>query len=84
MQFLSRLNSSQEASRIASCLCTNGATNLSRSASSVGEHQSNAYISPSLPRRAETFGGFDNSAKDPAGTSSFFIVSLNAAQDRHN
>lgn len=36
------------------------ATNLSRSASSVGEHQSEAYISPTLPKRAETFGGFDN------------------------
>ncbi|XP_024082157.1 rho guanine nucleotide exchange factor 18 isoform X3 [Cimex lectularius] len=38
------------------------ATNLSRSASSVGEHQSDAYISPTLPKRAETFGGFDNQA----------------------
>ncbi|KAK7579648.1 hypothetical protein V9T40_000277 [Parthenolecanium corni] len=37
-------------------------TNLSRSASSVGERQSNAYVSPILPKRAETFGGFDNAA----------------------
>jgi len=39
-------------------------TNLSRSVSSVGEHQSDAYISPTLPKRAETFGGFDNANKD--------------------
>lgn len=39
-------------------------TNLSRSVSSVGEHQSQAYISPTLPKRAETFGGFDNANKD--------------------
>ena len=45
-------------------------TNLSRSVSSVGEHQSEAYISPTLPKRAETFGGFDNANKDqlPAAT----------------
>lgn len=45
-------------------------TNLSRSVSSVGEHQSDAYISPTLPKRAETFGGFDNANKDqlPAAT----------------
>uniref|UniRef100_A0A0A9VU05 A-kinase anchor protein 13 n=1 Tax=Lygus hesperus TaxID=30085 RepID=A0A0A9VU05_LYGHE len=34
--------------------------NLSRSVSSVGEHQSNAYKSPILPKRAETFSGFDS------------------------
>ena len=45
-------------------------TNLARSVSSVGEHQSEAYVSPSLPKRAETFGGFDNPNKDnPAGGS---------------
>lgn len=32
---------------------------LSRSFSSVGEKQSDLYISPTLPKRAETFGGFD-------------------------
>jgi len=43
---------------------------LSRSVSSVGEHHSDAYISPTLPKRAETFGGFDNANKDqlPAAT----------------
>ena len=34
-------------------------TNLSRSVSSAGEKHSNVYSSPSLPRRAETFSGFD-------------------------
>lgn len=48
-------------SHLASSLYTSG-TNLSRSVSSVGEHQSEAYVSPTLPKRAETFGGFDNSA----------------------
>ncbi|BES90247.1 RHO guanyl-nucleotide exchange factor [Nesidiocoris tenuis] len=33
---------------------------VSRSSSSVGEHQSEMFIIPSLPKRAETFGGFDN------------------------
>lgn len=32
---------------------------LSRSFSSVGEKQSELFISPMLPKRAETFGGFD-------------------------
>lgn len=32
---------------------------LSRSFSSVGEKQSELFISPTLPKRAETFGGFD-------------------------
>ncbi|KAF2896435.1 hypothetical protein ILUMI_09740, partial [Ignelater luminosus] len=48
-----------EVSHLASSLYTTG-TNLSRSVSSAGEHQSEAYISPILPKRAETFGGFDN------------------------
>lgn len=38
--------------------------NLSRSVSSVGEHQSDHLINPQilLPKRAETFGGFDHNA----------------------
>ena len=35
-------------------------SNLSRSVSSAGEKHSNEYSSPSLPRRAETFSGFDS------------------------
>lgn len=34
---------------------------MSRSVSSAGERQSETYVSPILPKRAETFGGFDNS-----------------------
>lgn len=52
------LNAVQEVSQLASSLYASG-TNLSRSVSSVGEHQSEAYVSPTLPKRAETFGGFD-------------------------
>lgn len=37
--------------------------NLSRSVSSAGEHQSDQFINPpNLPRRAETFGGYDHNA----------------------
>ncbi|CAH1109775.1 unnamed protein product [Psylliodes chrysocephalus] len=53
------LTAVQEVSHLASSLYTTG-TNLSRSVSSVGEHQSETYVSPILPKRAETFGGFDN------------------------
>ncbi|KAG5885128.1 hypothetical protein JTB14_037919 [Gonioctena quinquepunctata] len=53
------LRAVQEVSQLASSLYTTG-TNLSRSVSSVGEHHSDTYISPILPKRAETFGGFDN------------------------
>ena len=48
----------QEATKLASSLFSSGA-NLGRSGSSVGEHQTQGYESPGLPRRAETFGGFD-------------------------
>ena len=48
----------QEASRLASSLYSSGSS-LSRSVSSVGERHSAAYTSPILPKRAETFGGFD-------------------------
>lgn len=58
------LTAVQEVSQLASSLYTSG-TNLSRSVSSAGEHQSDAYVSPILPKRAETFGGFDNSNQGP-------------------
>lgn len=51
-------------SHLASSLYTTG-TNLSRSVSSAGEHQSDTYVSPILPKRAETFGGFDNCNQGP-------------------
>lgn len=50
--------------RIAHSLYISG-TNLCRSVSSAGEHQSDTFVSPILPKRAETFGGFDNPEKDP-------------------
>ena len=40
-------------------------TNLSRSWSSVGERQSPTYQQLPLPKRAETFNGFDQDAKTP-------------------
>ena len=48
----------QEAVKLASGLYSSGAS-IGRSASSVGELQTPGYESPGLPRRAETFGGFD-------------------------
>lgn len=47
-------------SRLTTMLQVN-TTNLSRSVSSVGEHSSNTYTAVPIPRRAETFAGFDNS-----------------------
>ncbi|XP_064103577.1 rho guanine nucleotide exchange factor 18-like isoform X9 [Macrobrachium nipponense] len=64
-----QINSLNEALRLVSGACGWG-TNLARSVSSVGEHQSDAYVSPSLPKRAETFGGFDNPNKDASGHAS--------------
>ncbi|XP_011707775.1 PREDICTED: rho guanine nucleotide exchange factor 18-like isoform X3 [Wasmannia auropunctata] len=52
----------QEATRLASSLSFSaGGAPLSRSLSSAGERHSEAYIPPALcvPRRAETFAGFD-------------------------
>merc|ERR1711892_1531737 len=57
----------QEATKLASSLYSSG-NNLGRSVSSVGEHQSEGYESPSLPKRAETFGGFDNTSTVGAQT----------------
>ena len=54
----------QEASRLASSLYSSG-NNLSRSASSVGERQSQALTIPLLPKRAETFSGFDQTPNPP-------------------
>lgn len=54
----------QEVSQLASSLYTTG-TNLSRSVSSAGEQKSEAYVSPILPKRAETFGGFDATNQGP-------------------
>ena len=53
-----------EAAKLASSLYS---SQLGRSVSSVGEHQSEGYESPSLPRRADTFGGFDNGAAPVPG-----------------
>ena len=57
----------QEAAKLASSLYSSGGA-LGRSVSSVGELQSQGYQSPELPRRAETFAGFDNTATAPPGT----------------
>lgn len=78
----------QEISHIASTLYS-AATGLplSRSFSSVGERQSESYISPILPKRAETFGGFDekrskgppyhpNHHRDSAGAISNFPITI--------
>ncbi|KAJ8299846.1 hypothetical protein KUTeg_022593 [Tegillarca granosa] len=48
------------ASRLTTMLQGNG-SQLSRHVSSVGEHYSNSYSCPPVPKRAETFAGFDTS-----------------------
>ncbi|XP_060526028.1 rho guanine nucleotide exchange factor 2 [Cylas formicarius] len=55
------LTAVQEVNKLVSSLYATG-TNLSRSVSSAGERHSDAYVSPILPKRAETFSGFDNNA----------------------
>ena len=60
------LSAVQETSRLASSIYSSGSnSNLARSVSSVGERQSAAYTSPILPKRAETFGGFDQQQQPP-------------------
>ncbi|CAG5134043.1 unnamed protein product, partial [Candidula unifasciata] len=54
----------QEASRLTTILQGSG-TQLSRSVSSVGEHHSNTFIATPIPKRAETFAGFDSSHDSP-------------------
>ncbi|XP_046403403.1 A-kinase anchor protein 13 isoform X4 [Ischnura elegans] len=72
----------QEVSLLASSLYASG-TNLSRSVSSVGEHQSEAYVSPTLPKRAETFGGFDNANKEsPVTNTPKAVPKKNAQKDQ--
>lgn len=66
---LTCFNGFSTASRLLHQIYLSG-SNLSRSASSVGEHQSDAYVSPILPKRSETFGGFDAPLKETNGTSS--------------
>lgn len=61
--------------RLASSLsCSAGGGTLSRSLSSAGERHSEAYVPPSLaiPRRAETFAGFDHNKV----SSLIFVVSI--------
>ncbi|XP_067666848.1 rho guanine nucleotide exchange factor 28-like isoform X8 [Haliotis asinina] len=55
-----------EASRLATILQGSG-THLSRSVSSVGEHVSNSFVAMPVPKRAETFAGFDSSHDVPKG-----------------
>lgn len=43
-------------------------SHLSRSASSVGERQSQTFSIPLLPKRAETFSGFDQASTNQDGT----------------
>uniref|UniRef100_A0ABD2XQX9 Rho guanine nucleotide exchange factor 18 n=1 Tax=Trichogramma kaykai TaxID=54128 RepID=A0ABD2XQX9_9HYME len=57
------LDAMQQAMRLTSSLsCGAGGGSLSRSLSSAGERHSQAYVHPSVtvPRRAETFAGFDH------------------------
>ncbi|XP_070209458.1 rho guanine nucleotide exchange factor 18-like isoform X2 [Littorina saxatilis] len=54
----------QEASRLTTILQGPG-SQLSRSVSSAGEHVSMSYVNVPMPKRAETFAGFDTSFEAP-------------------
>ncbi|RUS91763.1 hypothetical protein EGW08_000471 [Elysia chlorotica] len=54
----------EEASRLTTILQGSG-TQLSRSVSSVGEHHSATFVATPIPKRAETFAGFDSSHDSP-------------------
>ncbi|GFO12697.1 rho guanine nucleotide exchange factor 18 [Plakobranchus ocellatus] len=54
----------EEASRLTTILQGSG-TQLSRSVSSVGEHHSSTFVATPVPKRAETFAGFDSSHESP-------------------
>ncbi|KAK3098961.1 hypothetical protein FSP39_024733 [Pinctada imbricata] len=55
------------ASRLTTMLQNNNGNHLSRHVSSVGEHVSSSYHTPPVPKRAETFHGFDSSHDMPKG-----------------
>ncbi|KAK4337253.1 hypothetical protein RND71_043722 [Anisodus tanguticus] len=78
------LSAANEACRIVQNLYLSG-SNLSRSVSSAGEHQSDQFINPPiLPKRAETFGGFDNSAENLARFLKKFTISNNNVKGSKN
>ncbi|GFR83950.1 rho guanine nucleotide exchange factor 2 [Elysia marginata] len=54
----------EEASRLTTILQGSG-TQLSRSVSSVGEHHSSTFVATPIPKRAETFAGFDSNHDSP-------------------
>ncbi|XP_076443854.1 rho guanine nucleotide exchange factor 28-like isoform X2 [Babylonia areolata] len=56
----------EEASRLTTIIQGSG-THLSRSVSSAGEHVSASYVSMLMPKRAETFAGFDTPSDAPKG-----------------
>lgn len=49
---------------------------LSRHVSSVGEHFSHSYTTPPVPKRAETFAGFDSQFDVPKGKVKIILVLL--------
>ena len=53
-----------EASKLTSILSTSTSA-LSRSVSSVGEHHSSYFVATPVPKRAETFAGFDSNHESP-------------------
>ncbi|XP_033124026.1 rho guanine nucleotide exchange factor 18-like [Anneissia japonica] len=60
------LKSLEEVTHLTSSVCSINYMGLGRSASSAGEHFSGTCQLPALPKRAETFSGFDSSVKDHA------------------
>ncbi|XP_071965697.1 rho guanine nucleotide exchange factor 28-like isoform X2 [Antedon mediterranea] len=60
------MKSLEEVTQLTSSVCSVHNMGLGRSASSAGEHFSGTSQLPALPKRAETFSGFDSSVKEHA------------------
>ena len=73
------LQAVSELHRLLALLFTSNAMsswNLGRSASSVGERHSVTFSLPLLPKRAETFGGFDHAAAAAAAAAVSAVLDL--------
>lgn len=58
------LKAIEQVNKLSYAMC--GPGGLSRNPSSVGEHESGTILAPSLPKRSETFSGFDNGKEPPS------------------
>lgn len=62
----------EEVHKLSQAIC--GPGGLNRNPSSVGEHDSGTHHVTSLPKRSETFGGFDNGKEPPSPRTRFATI----------